>query len=131
MRALALIPEETWAQLGGKTSEILAIFFDAQDNLVSLQRIAVANADYRGKELLFSAGAQARPGQTKCRIVIRDLDTGQSAVASASVFTRPSNGQALSVFSPLLLVEGGGVLHLEGVVRGSCGGPVVARALFL
>ncbi len=119
VRALALIPEETWAQLGGKTAEILAIFFDAQDNLVSLQRIAVANADYRGKELLFSAGAQARPGQTKCRIVIRDLDTGQSAVASASVFTRPSNGQALSLFSLLLLVEGGGVLHLEGVVRGS------------
>ncbi len=123
VRAIARIPEETWSQLGGKTAEIVAVFFNEQDGLLSLQRVAVASADYRGKEVLFTAGAPARPGQTKCRIVVRDLDTGQSAVASTSVFTGPSKNQALAVFSPLLIVEGWGVLLLEGAVKGTAESP--------
>jgi len=123
VRALARIPAGLWDELKGETVEIVALFFDAQDSLVSLQRIALATADHRGKELLFSAGAPARPGQTKCRVVVRDLDTGRSAVASTSVHTPPPNRQALAVFSPLLLVEGGGVFHLEGVVKGMAEDP--------
>ncbi len=123
VRAIARIPEETWSELGGKTAEIVALFFGEQDALLSLQRVVVASADYRGKEVLFSAGASARPGQTKCRIVIRDLDTGQSAVASTSVFTGASKNQALTVFSPLMVVEGWGVFLLEGAVKGTAESP--------
>ncbi len=123
VRALARIPVSLWDELKGETAEIVALFFDDQDSLVSLQRLALANAEYRGKELLFSACAPARPGQTRCRIVIRDLDTGRSAVASTSVYTVPSNRQTMSVFSPLLLVAGGGVFHLEGVVKGTAESP--------
>ncbi len=90
---------------------------------MSLQRVAVTQADYAGKELLFSAGTPAQPGPVKCRIVLRDLDTGQSAVASATVFCGPSNRQVLSVFSPLLLVGGGGLFHIEGVVKGAAESP--------
>jgi len=123
VRALARIPAGLWDELKGETVEIVALFFDAQDSLVSLQRIALAAADHRGKALLFSAGAPARPGQTKCRVVVRDLETGRSAVASTSVHTPPPNRQALAVFSPLPLVEGGGVFHLEGVVKGMAEDP--------
>jgi len=123
VRALARIPAGLWDELGGETAEIVALFFDAQDSLVSLQRLALAAADRRGKETLFSAGAPARPGQTKCRVIVRDLDTGRSAVASTSVHTPPPNRQALAVFSVLPLVEGGGIFHLEGVVKGAAEDP--------
>jgi VWFA-related protein len=123
VRALARIPEEIWAQLGGQATEVVALFFDAQDNLMSLQRIALTRADYAGKGLLFSAGIAAKPGAVKCRVVLRDLDTGQSAVASTTVYCGPSNRPVLSVFSPLLLVEGGGIFHIEGVVKGSAESP--------
>ena len=123
VRALARITEGTWGQFGGQTAEIVALFFDAQDALVSLQRTTVSLADHRGKELLFSAGVPARPGLTKCRIVVRDMDTGQSAVASASVYSGQPNRQILSVFSPLLVVEGGGLFYLEGVVKGAAESP--------
>ena len=123
VRALARITPGIWAQLGGQTAEIVALFFDAQDNLMSLQRIALKQADYAGKELLFSAGTAARPGAVKCRVILRDLDTGQSAVASATVYCRASNKQVLSVFSPLLLVGGGGLYHIEGVVKGAAESP--------
>ena len=112
-----------WEQLGGQTAEVVALFFDAQDNLMSLQRVALTRADYAGKELLFTAGTAAKPGAVKCRVVLRDLDTGQSAVASTTAYCGPSNRPALSVFSPLLLVEGGGIFHIEGVVKGSAESP--------
>ncbi len=119
VRALARIPQGIWGQLGGRTAEMVALFFDARDDLMSLQRLALTQADYAGKELLFTAGTAARPGAVRCRVVLRDLDTGQSAVASTTVYCGPSNRQVLSVFSPLLLVEGGGLFHIEGVVKGS------------
>jgi VWFA-related protein len=121
--ALARIPQGIWGQLGGQTAEIVALFFDAQDNLMSLQRVALTRADYAGKELLFTAGTAAKPGAVKCRVVLRDLDTGQSAVASATVYSGPSNRQVLAVFSPLLLVEGGSLFHIEGVVKGAAESP--------
>jgi VWFA-related protein len=119
VRALALIPRTIWAGLGGQTAEIVALFFDAQDNLMSLQRIAVAKADYGDKEVLFSAGTAGRPGPVKCRVILRDLETGQSAAGSMTVHCGPLNRQALSVFTPLLLAEGGAVFPIEGVVKGA------------
>jgi hypothetical protein len=101
----------------------VALFFDAQGTLLSLQRLALARADLGGKEMLFTAGTSARPGAIKCRIVLRDMDTGQSAVASTVAYIGPSNRQSLSVFTPLVLVEGGGLFHLEGVVKGKAESP--------
>lgn len=123
VRALVRIPDEIWVPFTGQAAEIVALFFDAQDALMSLQRIAVPLNEYRGREVLFSAAVSARSGPTKCRIVVRDLDSGQSAVASTTAYSGPSSRQALSVFSPLLIVEGGGLFSLEGVVKGTAETP--------
>jgi VWFA-related protein len=123
VRALVRIPKEIWGQFGGKTAELVALFFDAQDELVSLQRTAVPLADYQGKELIFGAGTAARPGVNKCRVVVRDLDTGQSAVASAQVSSGKAGVPGFFVFTPLLVVNGGGSFHLEGVVKGTVESP--------
>ena len=127
VRALALIPRSIWDGLGGRTAEIVALFFDAQDSLMSLQRIAVAKADHGDKEVLFSAGTAGRPGLVKCRVILRDLETGQSAAGSMTVHCGPLNRQALSVFTPLLLAEGGAVFHIEGVVKGAAESPAWQR----
>jgi VWFA-related protein len=123
VRALARIPAIVWAGLGGETAELVALFFDAQDSLVSLQRAAVTESDYDGKEILFSAGTAAGAGAVRCRVVLRDLDTGQSAVGSTTVYGGPANRQTLSVFTPLLLVRGGGIFAIEGVVKGAAEAP--------
>jgi len=123
VRALARIPGDIWTQFGGQTLELVALFFDAQDALLSLQRLSLARSAHGGKEMVFTAGTAARPGATKCRIVLRDLDTGQSAVGSTTVYAGPSSRQGVSVFSPLLLAGGGGQFLLEGVVKGAAESP--------
>ena len=123
VRALARIPQGIWGQFGGQTAEIVALFFDSTDDLMSLQRVTVTRADYGGRDLLFSAGVPARPGSVQCRVIVRDLDTGQSAVGSTSAYCSPVNRQGLAVSSPLLLVEAGGAFHIDGVVRGAAESP--------
>jgi hypothetical protein len=123
VRALTRIPRDVWDDLSGKTAELVVLFFDAQDSLLSLQRTVVSPADYQGKDLLFTAGALPRPGLTKCRVVIRDLETGRSAVASTQVHVGRAGAQALSVHSPLLIVQGGGLFQLEGMVKGVSDSP--------
>jgi VWFA-related protein len=123
VRALARIPKGIWDQLGGKTAEIVALFFDASGDLMSLQRSALSKAEYANKEILFSAGTSAKAGAVNCRIVLRDLDTGQSAVASTTAYCGPVNRPSLSVFSPLLLVNGDGLFNLDGVVKGAAESP--------
>jgi len=118
VRALTRIPRGVWNELGGKTAELVVLFFDAQDGLLSLQRTVVSPADYQGQDLLFTAGILPHPGLTKCRVVLRDLETGRSAVASAQVHVGTVGAQAISVHSPLLIVQRGGLFQLEGVVKG-------------
>ncbi len=117
LRTISKIPKDTLDAFGGKTAEFVALFFDEKDNLASLQRATVKLADYRGKELLFSSGIAPQPGQYKCRLVIRDLDTGQSAVASSAVNIAKRGPSTLVLGSPLMLVEGGRLGCIEGKTR--------------
>lgn len=123
IRVLTRIPRGIWEEFSGQTTEIVALFFDAQDSLLSLQRVTVPVAEYQRKDVLFCAAAPARPGANRCRIVVRDLDTGQSAAASTTAFSGPSGSQPLSVFTPLPIIEGGGLFFLEGVVKGTAETP--------
>jgi VWFA-related protein len=123
MRVLVRVPKEIWTQSAGETKEIVALFFDPKDELTSLQRIAVTRADYGGRDILFTAGAASAPGANKCRVVVRDLDTGRSAVAAKAVFCPQRGSRSLSVYSPLLVVAGGGLFRLEGVVEGVAESP--------
>ncbi len=123
VQTLARIPKDLWRDLEGSTAELVAVFFDANDELLSLQRAVVAPADYAEKDVLFSASTQAKPGAVVCRVIIRDLETGRSEVVSAKTFSVTPTGQALTLFSPLLLAQGGGLYRLEGVVKGGPAGP--------
>ncbi len=115
VRALARIPRQAWEALQGRTAEIVPLFFDGKDNLLSLRRAVVEVAGQRGRDLVFTVESAAPPGAVDCRLVVRDLDTGRSALGRCSGFVRASAAGALALATPLVLVPGeGGVLY-EGV----------------
>jgi hypothetical protein len=66
-------------------------------------------------EVIYMSGASLPPGQYKCRLVIRDLDTGDAAVASASAHVTQKPSVGLSLHSPLLLVQTSNFAYLEGM----------------
>lgn len=116
VRALARIPREAWEGLQGRTAEIVPMFFDGKDSLLSLRRAVVDVAGQRGRDLVFTVESEAPPGAVDCRLVVRDLDTGRSALGRSSGFVRASAAGALALATPLVLVPGGGVLF-EGVTE--------------
>ena len=114
LQLLSKIPEAVIQKFSGKKVELVSLVFDEKENLAGLQRAEADLTKYRGMDVFYASGASLGPGQYKCRLVIRDLDTGDAAVASASarVTQKPSAG--LCLHSPLLLVRESNFAYLEG-----------------
>jgi hypothetical protein len=64
-------------------------------------------------DVYYASGALLEPGQYRGRLVIRDLDTGDAAIASARINIARKAPVGLSLYSPLLLVQGSNFAYLE------------------
>jgi VWFA-related protein len=119
VRTLTRMPRELWRELGGRQAELVALFFGSSGDLISLQRSVVSPTEYRDRDVLFTTSIRTAPGPVDCRTIVRDLESGQSALASTRIHVPASRRPGLSICSPLLLGQGGGSFLLEGTVRGS------------
>jgi hypothetical protein len=98
-----MIPGEVTAQLAGKRIEFVAIFFDAKGEISDVVREESDPASIRGHDLAFAAGSSLKPGDYSCRLVIRDMDTGLSAVASTKATVVKPQPTGLQLGAPLML----------------------------
>ena len=113
LQMLSKIPNQVADKFSGKKVELVALVFDENENLAGLQRTEADFTKYRGMDVFYASGAALEPGSYKCRLVIRDLDTGSGAVASARVNVTPKTLIGLSLHSPLLLVQESNFVYLE------------------
>jgi VWFA-related protein len=80
----AKIPvEEIRDVLAGK-AEFVAVIFDDKENIVTLRRNEKKTYTLTGELFTFGAAFTLSPGKYQCRLVIRNLETGRGAVASAT-----------------------------------------------
>lgn len=114
LEIIAKIPDAVIQKFLDKKVELISLVFDEKENLIGLQRTEAELKKYRGLDVFYTSGALLPPGQYKCRLVIRDLDTGDAAVASASVHVTQKPSVGLSLYSPLLLVQESNFAYLEG-----------------
>jgi VWFA-related protein len=114
LQMLSKIPPDAIEKFSGKKVEIVSLVFDEKENLAGLQRTETDLTKYHGMDVFYTSGASLEPGQYKCRLVIRDLDTGDAAVASERVHIAKKAFTGLSLHSPLLLVPGGNFAYFEG-----------------
>jgi VWFA-related protein len=113
LQMLSKIPNQVADKFSGKKVELVALVFDENENLAGLQRTEADFTKYRGMDVFYASGAALEPGSYKCRLVIRDLDTGSGAVASARVNVTPKTLIGLSLYSPLLLAQESNFVYLE------------------
>ncbi len=114
LQILSKIPDTVIQKFSSKNVELISIVFDEKDNLAGLQRAEANLTKYRGMDVFFTSGASLKPGSYKCRLVIRDLETGNAAVASAQAYVVKKASIGLSLHSPLLLVPESNFAYLEG-----------------
>jgi VWFA-related protein len=113
LAVLAVIPGKITAKFSDKRVEFVAIFFDEKGDISNVVREEADPASLRGRDLAFAAGAVLKPGDYSCRLVIRDMDTGQSAVASAKATVIKPQMTGIQLGTPLLLEARAGCSFLS------------------
>jgi VWFA-related protein len=112
---VAEIPRWTGGIEGPKI-EVSSLVFNGLDEIVDSQRIpmdlAAGRSDPRSRFLLTSLSAP--PGTYKCRVILRDVETGTAAVAGASAIVPENPGDKLLLLPPLLVTEDSAALLLSG-----------------
>jgi VWFA-related protein len=109
------MPAATVAELAGPKVEIVSFAFDENENLADLRRAVHDLSGVRDRDVVYASGGSLKPGAYRCRVVVRNLETGRAAVAAGRVFVPPSESPGLQLHSILLLRPGSGAAYLEGV----------------
>jgi len=80
----AKIPVEKIRDVLAGKAEFVAVIFDDKENIVTLSRNEKKTFALTGELFSFGASFSLPPGKYQCRLVIRNLETGRGAVASAT-----------------------------------------------
>ena len=113
LRVLARVPGEVTARFTGGTVEYVSIVFDDKGDIRDVRRGEMEARDGRGRAVVFGASVALGPGDYTCRVVVRDMDTGLSAVGAAKAAVRASQPQGLRLWTPLILAEEAGIAWIE------------------
>jgi hypothetical protein len=114
---LMKLPPEALDLFAEGRSEIVRFIFDARGDLVELRRTEEALGRYANRSLYYSTRTALDPGEYKCRIVVRNLESGAAAVATAAALVPAltARSRPLALLPPLLLTdEPAGAVYLEG-----------------
>ena len=79
------IPIDKLQEIAGKKVEIVCLVFDEKDNIVGFDRMEMDFSKLPEEEFKHTSHLSIPPGKYKCRVVIRNLETGRGAVGSTSV----------------------------------------------
>jgi VWFA-related protein len=110
---ISKIPSKIIEQTGEEESEIVALVFDQDNNVVASCNTEVDFSKMPKETFYPWAVLSLPPGEYKCRMVIRNLNTGKGAVgASSAVISEPESSR-IKLYPPLLLAQGEKISYLE------------------
>lgn len=107
------IPVEKIQEFSGRDVEIVSIIFDKKNNVVKIERDERDLSKLPGGNIYYSTLLSLDPGDYKCRLVIRNLETGRGAVASASVIVLGGTDSGIQLYLPLLLKSENNAFYLK------------------
>lgn len=116
IRFVAEIPVGRLGDVAGPHLEAVSLVFNYLDELVDTRRVELdlSRPDAREKAVFLLADLSAPAGTYKCRLVLRNMETGRAAVAAASTIVPEADSKGILLFPPLFLTSGGPSLYLDG-----------------
>jgi hypothetical protein len=99
---MAAIPGDAYGELAGRKVEIVRLVFNAIDEIVAESRFETTLPG-DGTTLRLASSLTAPPGTAKCRVVLRDLETGRAAVGGADTVLPAPEGAKAGLLPPLFL----------------------------
>ena len=114
LELMAGLPAEVTGRFAGAKVEFVSLVFDTKNDVRDVRRVEIDPRTRRGRRLTFLTGVVLEPGDYTCRLVVRDMDTGLSAVSSVRASVRePQTATGLRLGTPLLLDAAAGGTFLE------------------
>lgn len=107
------IDRESIQELSGEKIEIVSLIFDNRDNIIKIERDKKDFSRLPIGNIYHSSLLPADPGEYKCRVVIRNLETGRGAVASSSIKIPEFQDYGLQLDTPLLLKRERNAFYLQ------------------
>jgi len=101
---LSELQEENLKEIVGHKTEITYFVLDGQKNIVDFKGGEVDFSSLGNKVVYHYSVASLNPGAYECRAVLRNLETGRTAVSSAPVTIPRKSPTGLHLFSPLLVL---------------------------
>jgi len=116
IRFIAEIPVGRLNDVIGPRLEAVSLVFNDLDELVDTRRVELdlTQSEFREKSVFFQADLSAQPGNYKCRLVLRNMETGQGAVAAASTIVPKPDPNVIILFPPLFLISREPSVYLSG-----------------
>jgi len=99
----SLLPKENLHEFEGKNIEIVSIIFDEENSIVKIGRDKKDFSKLPDGNMYYANVTSLHPGKYKCRLVIRNPESGRGAVASASLHVPKSLENGIKLYPPLLL----------------------------
>jgi VWFA-related protein len=97
------IPRDIFGPAAKAQHEVVSLILDSQKNIVDFKRATVSFAGVSQSGLCHHTFSLLPPGDYDCRVVLRNLETGQTAVARELASVREGSDSPLTLFPPLLL----------------------------
>ncbi len=107
------LPMERIQEFSGEDVEIVSIIFDTVNSIIKMGREKKDFTKLPEGDIYYTNFTSLHPGEYKCRIVIRNSETGRGAVASSSVIVPEAKDQGINLYPPLLLRSEEGASYLK------------------
>ena len=109
----AAIPAEKLGDTLGKKIEVVSLAFNQADEIVEMKRTEENFTGLKQQYAHLLSILSVPPGSYKCRIVLRDLETGQAAVAGVSATVPGPIATGIKLLPPLLVRPDRGALYFK------------------
>jgi VWFA-related protein len=112
----ARIPVKKVQDISGKRVEIIDLVFDAADNIAELRRTEEDFSKVSNENAYYYAFLTVPSGAYRCRVVIRNLETGMGAVGASTVIIPAQKEKGIQLFPFLLLTPERSALYIKGFI---------------
>jgi len=97
--------KEEIKEIAGHKVEMVAVLFDEKGNIFKMERREADLIKFPDGPIYLYSLFPLSPGKYKCRLVLRNLESGRGAVASCEVAVGESAKEKLVLYPPLLFKE--------------------------
>jgi VWFA-related protein len=116
LASLSRIPKDILGSAGRGQHEVVTLILDSQKNIVDFKRVPLDFAAIAQPTICHYTFSLLPAGEYDCRVIIRNLESGQTAIARDSARVGRASDVPLVLLPPLLLCPESGTSYL-GVAK--------------